>query len=68
MESEVDRGVSAEAEAEREVAKGEEKKQVDIRRYYCEFCGISRSKRSLIASHMQTAHQVLNSIVDTCLH
>lgn len=30
----------------------------DIRRYYCEFCGICRSKKSLIASHVHTHHKV----------
>ncbi|PKA53345.1 putative zinc finger protein [Apostasia shenzhenica] len=30
----------------------------DIRRYYCEYCGICRSKKSLIMSHMQSHHQV----------
>ncbi|XP_051141543.1 transcription factor IIIA-like [Andrographis paniculata] len=29
----------------------------DIRRYYCEFCGICRSKKSLLASHMLTHHK-----------
>ncbi|XP_026425769.1 transcription factor IIIA-like [Papaver somniferum] len=29
----------------------------DIRRFYCEFCGICRSKKSLIASHLQTHHK-----------
>ncbi|XP_078168853.1 transcription factor IIIA-like [Carex rostrata] len=59
MESEADKNTSAEAEAdaEREVANGEEKKKVDIRRYSCEFCGIVRSKRSLITSHIHSAHQ-----------
>ncbi|KAB2031216.1 hypothetical protein ERO13_D05G275700v2 [Gossypium hirsutum] len=28
----------------------------DIRRYYCEFCGICRSKKSLINSHILTHH------------
>lgn len=64
MESEADKNTSAEAEAdaEREVANGEEKKKekVDIRRYSCEFCGIVRSKRSLITSHIHSAHQVTN--------
>ncbi|KAG8372207.1 hypothetical protein BUALT_Bualt12G0042500 [Buddleja alternifolia] len=29
----------------------------DIRRYYCEYCGICRSKKSLISSHILTHHQ-----------
>nr|GMC84232.1 transcription factor IIIA-like isoform X1 [Ipomoea batatas] len=29
----------------------------DIRRYYCEFCGICRSKKALISSHVLTHHQ-----------
>ncbi|KAI3908017.1 hypothetical protein MKW98_003662 [Papaver atlanticum] len=35
-----------------------EKKQNprDIRCFYCEFCGICRSKKSLIVSHLQTHH------------
>ncbi|KAJ8534336.1 hypothetical protein K7X08_007660 [Anisodus acutangulus] len=39
---------------------GEEKREVifrDIRRYCCEFCGLCRSKKSLIASHIQSHHQ-----------
>ncbi|XVE61565.1 hypothetical protein DITRI_Ditri06bG0050700 [Diplodiscus trichospermus] len=28
----------------------------DIRRYFCEYCGICRSKKSLIASHILTHH------------
>ncbi|XWS15391.1 hypothetical protein CRYUN_Cryun35bG0092900 [Craigia yunnanensis] len=28
----------------------------DIRRYFCEFCGICRSKKSLISSHILTHH------------
>ncbi|XP_019264539.1 PREDICTED: transcription factor IIIA-like isoform X1 [Nicotiana attenuata] len=38
---------------------GEEKREVifrDIRRYYCEFCGICRSKKSLISSHILSNH------------
>ncbi|KAL1828839.1 hypothetical protein ACET3Z_007251 [Daucus carota] len=29
----------------------------DIRRYYCEYCGICRSKKSLISSHVLSHHQ-----------
>ncbi|KMT14890.1 hypothetical protein BVRB_3g064050 isoform B [Beta vulgaris subsp. vulgaris] len=29
----------------------------DIRRYYCEFCGICRSKKSLLTSHILSHHQ-----------
>ncbi|XP_074329003.1 transcription factor IIIA-like [Apium graveolens] len=29
----------------------------DIRRYYCEYCGICRSKKSLISSHIVSHHQ-----------
>ncbi|KAL1553919.1 transcription factor IIIA-like [Salvia divinorum] len=29
----------------------------DIRRYYCQFCGICRSKKTLIAAHIRTHHQ-----------
>ncbi|KAG6411044.1 hypothetical protein SASPL_129118 [Salvia splendens] len=28
----------------------------DIRRYYCEYCGICRSKKTLIAAHIQAQH------------
>ncbi|KAI3845852.1 hypothetical protein MKW92_045012 [Papaver armeniacum] len=38
-----------------EIEKKEKRK--DIRRFYCEFCGICRSKKSLIASHLQTHHK-----------
>ena len=30
----------------------------DIRRYYCDYCGICRSKKSLIRSHVLTHHKV----------
>ncbi|XP_068344526.1 transcription factor IIIA-like [Pyrus communis] len=30
---------------------------IDIRRYYCEFCGICRSKKALIASHILDHHK-----------
>lgn len=39
---------------------GEEQREVifrDIRRYYCEFCGLCRSKKSLISSHIQSHHK-----------
>ncbi|PRQ46583.1 putative transcription factor C2H2 family [Rosa chinensis] len=29
----------------------------DIRRYYCKYCGICRSKKTLIASHIQAQHK-----------
>ncbi|GER45832.1 zinc finger protein [Striga asiatica] len=29
----------------------------DIRRYYCEYCGICRSKKSLIARHILAEHE-----------
>ncbi|CAI9779570.1 unnamed protein product [Fraxinus pennsylvanica] len=29
----------------------------DIRRYYCEYCGICRSKKSLISSHILLQHK-----------
>ncbi|EEF28801.1 transcription factor IIIA [Ricinus communis] len=29
----------------------------DIRRYFCDYCGICRSKKSLITSHIQTHHK-----------
>ncbi|XP_073156438.1 transcription factor IIIA-like [Henckelia pumila] len=29
----------------------------DIRRYYCEYCGICRSKKSLISSHIMSQHR-----------
>ncbi|WOL03445.1 transcription factor IIIA [Canna indica] len=29
----------------------------DIRRYYCQYCGICRSKKKLIASHILTCHK-----------
>ena len=31
----------------------------DIRRYYCQFCGICRSKKTLITSHINSEHKVL---------
>lgn len=31
----------------------------DIRRYYCDYCGICRSKKSLITSHILTFHKVI---------
>lgn len=34
----------------------------DIRRYYCEYCGICRSKKSLITSHILTHHKVPPSL------
>ncbi|KAK9122588.1 hypothetical protein Sjap_012190 [Stephania japonica] len=40
---------------------GEEEKQRvifrDIRRYYCDYCGICRSKKSLIAAHLLANHK-----------
>ncbi|KAM3339297.1 transcription factor IIIA [Capsicum galapagoense] len=39
---------------------GEEQRKIvfkDIRRYYCEFCGLCRSKKSLISSHIQSHHK-----------
>lgn len=33
----------------------------DIRRYYCEYCGIGRSKKSLISWHILSHHQVFQS-------
>ncbi|XP_057770342.1 transcription factor IIIA-like isoform X2 [Salvia miltiorrhiza] len=41
------------------VGKGEKSRDPifrDIRRYYCEFCGICRSKKALIAAHIQANH------------
>jgi hypothetical protein len=58
MELEADNSKLAEAKEAMEVANGEEKKKTDVRKYHCEFCGISRSKRSLITSHIQSAHPV----------
>ncbi|KAL6509029.1 hypothetical protein OROGR_023136 [Orobanche gracilis] len=29
----------------------------DIRRYYCDYCGVSRSKKSLLARHILTEHE-----------
>ncbi|RWW84433.1 hypothetical protein BHE74_00006971 [Ensete ventricosum] len=31
----------------------------DIRRYYCQYCGICRSKKNLIRSHMLVNHKLL---------
>ncbi|KAH7652937.1 general transcription factor IIIA protein [Dioscorea alata] len=44
---------------EKEAMVKEIKKPVfrDIRRYYCEFCGICRSKKALIRSHILSYHQ-----------
>lgn len=36
----------------------------DIRRYYCEFCGICRSKKALIAAHIRTHHEVTSFDLD----
>ncbi|KAK1266018.1 hypothetical protein QJS04_geneDACA009060 [Acorus gramineus] len=30
----------------------------DIRRYYCEYCGVCRSKKALIASHVLSVHKI----------
>lgn len=29
----------------------------DIRRYFCEYCGICRSKKTLITSHINSCHK-----------
>ncbi|KAJ4820854.1 Transcription factor IIIA [Rhynchospora pubera] len=55
MESDPNKAIPAEAEVEAE--KGEETKKRDIRRYACEYCGIVRSKRALITSHILSEHQ-----------
>lgn len=31
----------------------------DIRKYYCEYCGICRSKKTLITAHVLLNHKVL---------
>ncbi|KAA8528049.1 hypothetical protein F0562_035082 [Nyssa sinensis] len=38
---------------------GERKETIfrDIRRYYCQYCGICRSKKSLLTSHLLSCHQ-----------
>lgn len=36
----------------------------DIRRYYCKFCGICRSKKSLIRSHVLSHHKDKMADVD----
>ncbi|XAR71000.1 hypothetical protein NMG60_11028069 [Bertholletia excelsa] len=38
---------------------GEKKRPIfrDIRRYYCDYCGISRSKKSLLTSHLLLHHK-----------
>uniref|UniRef100_A0A5B7BM90 Putative transcription factor IIIA-like n=1 Tax=Davidia involucrata TaxID=16924 RepID=A0A5B7BM90_DAVIN len=38
---------------------GETKEPIfrDIRRYYCQYCGICRSKKSLLTSHLHSCHQ-----------
>lgn len=42
----------------------------DIRRYFCDYCGICRSKKSLIVSHMLAHHKVCPFVslffVDLC--
>ncbi|CAK7344869.1 unnamed protein product [Dovyalis caffra] len=39
----------------------------DIRRYYCDYCGIFRSKKSLITSHVLTHHKrPFSCSVDGC--
>ena len=30
----------------------------DIRRYFCDYCGICRSKKALITAHMLSHHKV----------
>ncbi|XP_050364501.1 transcription factor IIIA isoform X1 [Argentina anserina] len=42
-----------------EKGEAEEKRPIfrDIRRYYCEYCGICRSKKALIASHVLAEHK-----------
>lgn len=47
-------------EVEKNKEEGEEERPIfrDIRRYYCEYCGICRSKKSLITSHIIKEHQV----------
>ncbi|CAN6458447.1 unnamed protein product [Victoria cruziana] len=44
---------------EKEGGGGEEENKVvkDIRRYYCEFCGICKSKKTLIAAHVVSHHK-----------
>ncbi|GMP91524.1 hypothetical protein CsSME_00042192 [Camellia sinensis var. sinensis] len=38
----------------------------DIRRYYCKYCGICRSKKSLITSHVLSHHQKEVKSNNTC--
>ncbi|KAH0467607.1 hypothetical protein IEQ34_002640 [Dendrobium chrysotoxum] len=43
-----------------EAGKGNDKQRLifrDIRRYYCEYCGICRSKKSLLRSHILSHHK-----------
>lgn len=42
---------------EEEIGVEERPKSRDIRRYYCDYCGICRSKKSLILSHITTHHK-----------
>ncbi|XP_047323553.1 transcription factor IIIA-like isoform X2 [Impatiens glandulifera] len=44
---------------EGEAEEGERKTPIfrDVRRYFCEYCGICRSKKSLISSHLLSKHQ-----------
>nr|GMC81921.1 transcription factor IIIA [Ipomoea batatas] len=52
---------SRERGIDREMEEVEQNRPVifkDIRRYYCEFCGICRSKKALISSHVLTHHQL----------
>lgn len=47
--------------ANKDAEEGSEQKKTifrDIRRYYCEHCGICRSKKSLIRSHILSHHKV----------
>ncbi|KAF3788709.1 TFTranscription factor [Nymphaea thermarum] len=58
---EEEEGDDEEEEEEEEEQKGggsgESKVVRDIRRYYCEFCGICRSKKALIATHILSHHK-----------
>ncbi|RDX92960.1 Transcription factor IIIA, partial [Mucuna pruriens] len=41
-----------------ETAETEERPKFrDIRRYFCQYCGICRSKKTLIASHINSHHK-----------
>ncbi|KAL9424789.1 hypothetical protein AB3S75_031831 [Citrus x aurantiifolia] len=52
------------SDMEEEKGLEERPKSRDVRRYYCDYCGICRSKKSLILSHIATHHKEDEERVD----